>query len=257
MSEEFPSKKNGGVKGDLGVRTMVDYGDGGVAQATAIYRMAQADYYAAQAKGQDIDNITAQALADSAKIALRREQLKDEWDASANGRNRVYQFTGDVKEETVEPTLDILGRWSRMDRDNQDPWRFSICSSGGNVVFGMKLYSTLRSIAETRPLIVIASGMCASMATVIHQAGTERLIEPGTSYLLHDVSGATEGTLASMQDTMGWLKKINSRLHEALAEKSNLDVQAIGELCERRDSWLMAEEVVEKGFADRIGFTNQ
>lgn len=228
-----------------------------VQAATAKYREAQAAYYAAQAAGQLIDNITASALAESAQIALFREKLKDEWDASANMRYRVYQFTGDVKEETVEPTLDVLARWSRMDRDNTRPWRFSICSSGGNVVFGMKLYSTLKSIAAVRPLIVIASGMCASMGTVLHQAGTERLIEPGTSYLLHDVSGQTEGTLTSMQDTMGWLKKINSRLHEALAEKSKYTAIEIGELCERRDSWYMAEEVVEHGFADRIGYTNE
>lgn len=225
--------------------------------ATATYRIAQARYFDAQARGQEIDNTTAAVLAASAQIALSREQLKEQWDESANGRNRVYHFTDDVGPESVEPALDILARWSRMDKDNTRPWRFSICSSGGNVVHGMKLYSTLKSIAETRPLTTIASGICASMGTVLHQAGSVRLIEPGTSYLLHDVSGQAIGSLTSMQDTMGWLKKINSRLHVALAEKSNHTVEEIAALCERRDAWYMAEEVVEMGLADRLGFTNE
>lgn len=228
-----------------------------VNEATAVYRLAQARYFEAQAEGQRIDNRTASALAASAEIALGRERLKDLWDASANGRNRVYHFTDDVSAESVEPCLDILGRWFRMDEGNEKPWRFSICSSGGNVVAGMKLYSTLRSIAMTRPVVTIASGMCASMGTVIHQAGTLRLIEPGTSYLLHDVAGQAGGTISNMQDTMGWLKKINTRLHQALAEKTKYTPEQIAELCDRKDSWYMAEEVVEMGFADRLGFTNE
>lgn len=234
------------------VGAMVD-----VNAATAAYRLAQARYFDAQAAGQEIDNQTAAALAASAQIALAREQLKVEWDQSANGRNRVYQFTDDVGPESVEPCLDILAHWSRMDRHNTNPWRFSICSSGGNVIFGMKLYSTLKSIAMVRPVITIASGMCASMATVIHQAGTERLIEPGTSYLLHDVSGQTGGTISNMKDTMGWLEKINSRLHVALAEKTKFTPKEIAELCDRKDSWYMAEDVVEMGLADRLGYTNE
>lgn len=234
------------------VAAMVD-----VNAATAAYRLAQARYFEAQTAGQEIDNQTAAVLAASAKIALHREQIKDEWDASANGRNRVYHFTDDVGPESVEPALDILARWSRIDRNDNRPWRFSICSSGGNVISGMKLYSTLKSIAETRELTTIASGICASMGTVLHQAGTVRLIEPGTSYLLHDVSGQAGGSITNMQDTMGWLKKINSRLHYALAEKSKKTVEEIALLCERRDAWFMAEEVIDMGFADRLGFTNE
>lgn len=222
--------------------------------AEASYRTAQAKFFDAQTKGQWIDNETASVLAASAQIALGREKRKESWDEASNGRNRVYHFTDDITDRSVDPCIDVLNRWARLDQDNDDPWRFVICSSGGSVVHGMKLYSTLKSIADRRPLVTVASGLVASMATVVHQAGNTRLIEPGCSYMIHDVSGGMDGSITSMEDTMDWLKKLNARLHVALAEKSNLSVEEVGTMAKRRDSWLMAEEAVEKGFADAIGY---
>ena len=226
--------------------------------AEAIKAQAEAEYFRAKTEGQAIDNRTASALSDSAHIALGREQLKESWDAASNGRNRHYHFTDSVNADTVEAVVDILNRWQRLDKDDLTiPYRFIICSPGGSVVAGMKLYSTLKAIAAQRPLVTVASGVCASMATVIHQAGTERVIEPGCSYMVHDVSGEVFGKLSDMQDTMEWLGKLNSTLHVHLAEKSKLSVEEIAALSKRRDSWYMPEEVVEMGLADRIGFANE
>lgn len=222
------------------------------AQAAKAY--AEAEYFKAKTLGQQVDTETAQALSTSARIAVGREQLKEQWDAASNGRNRAYHFTDGVGSDTVEAAVDILNRWQRLDVDNQDPYRFVICSPGGSVVAGMKLYSTLKAIAAKRPVITIASGVCASMATIIHQAGTERVIEPGCSYMIHDVSGEVMGSLANMQDTMDWLAKLNSELHKHLAEKSHMSIDEIAALSKRRDSWYMPAEVVEMGLADRVGY---
>lgn len=222
--------------------------------AEAEYRRAQAEYFKAQTEGQMIDNETARALAVSAGIALKRELLKEDWDAASNGRNRSYHFTDNVTNDSVEAAVDVLNRWQRIDINNTNPWRFVILSGGGNVIAGMKLYSTLKAIAAKRPIITVASGICASMATVIHQAGTTRLIEPGCSYMIHDVSGEVFGSITNMQDTMDWLNKLNSQLHRCLAEKANLTIDEIAELAKRRDSWYMADEVVAMGLADAIGF---
>lgn len=228
--------------------------DPALIQAEAAYRYAQAAYFKAQTAGQEIDNLTATALATSAEIALGREQLKERWDAASNGRNRVLNFTDAVGSTSVEASIDVLSRWQRIDGDDGRPWRFVICSGGGNVVFGMKLFSTLQSIGRTRPIITVASGICASMATVIHQAGTTRLVEPGCSYMIHDVSGEAEGKITDMEDTMAYMKMINHKLHEILANRSGINIKEIEKMGNRKDSWFMPEEVVRKGFADAIGF---
>jgi len=226
-------------------------------QALTLYRRAQADYFVAQAEGQRIDNVTAMALANSAQIANEHEIRKDRWEAASNGRNRTYHFTDAVGPDTVESAVDILNRWQRLDRDHQTPWRFVICSGGGSVIHGMKLYSTLKSVAQSRPLITVASGLCASMATVLHQAGSVRLIEPGCSYMIHDVSGEAVGSITNIQDTMDWMSKLNSTLHAAIAEKSNLSIDEIAALAKRRDSWFMPDEIVSMGLADRVGYATE
>lgn len=218
---------------------------------------AEAEFYRAQTRGQDIDNHTAQALATSAQIALARETLKERWDAASNGRNRSYHFTDQVTSDTVEAAVDVFNRWDRLDGRDEKAYRLVICSGGGSVISGMKLYSTLKALATKRPIITVASGICASMATVIHQAGSTRLIEPGCSYMIHDVSGEMFGSISSMQDTMKWLKQLNSQLHVFLAEKSNLTSDQIASLAERQDSWFMPAQVVEMGLADAVGFANE
>lgn len=224
-------------------------------QAEIVYRLAQARYYDAQTNGQEIDNQTAQALADSASISLKRERFKDDWDTASNGRNRVYHFTDSVTTDSVENAVDVFNRWDRLDEDDPSRvYKFVICSGGGNVVAGMKLYSTLKAIASKRHLITVASGICASMATVLHQTGTERVIEPGCSYMIHDVSGEAFGSITNMQDTMKWLGALNHQLHVFLAERANISVEKIQELGNRQDSWFMPDEVVAMGLADRIDY---
>lgn len=226
--------------------------------AEASKARAEAEYFKAKTIGQEVDNMTAQALARSAGIAVAREELKENWDAASNGRNRVYHFTDSVTSDSVEAAVDVLNRWQRLDTTNPErEYRFVICSPGGSVVSGMKLYSTLKAIAHKRPMVTVASGVCASMATIIHQAGNHRIIEPGCSYMIHDVSGEMFGSLATMQDTMDWLSKLNSTLHKHLAEKANMSVEEIAALSKRRDSWFMPEEVVEMGLADEIGYATE
>lgn len=225
--------------------------------AEASHHNAQAEFFRAQTTGQLIDNQTAAVLAASAEIALTREKMKEEWDAASNGRNRVYQFTDEVNVNSVDQAVDVLNHWQRIDHDNLTPWRFVICSGGGDVVAGMKLYSTLKSMGANREIITVASGMCASMATIIHQAGTVRLIEPGTSYLIHDISSVSGGSLSAMNDTMVWLKKLNSLMHTCLAEKAKLSIEEIAALGDRKDSWFMPEEVIQMGFADGMGYATQ
>lgn len=227
------------------------------AMAEAQRAQAEAKYFDAQTRGQEIDNETAAALATSAQIALNREVIKERWDAASNGRNRSYHFTDNVTSDTVEAAVDVFNRWDRLDHDNENPYRFVICSGGGNVISGMKLYSTLKAIAGKRPLITVASGICASMATVIHQTGTKRVIEPGCSYMIHDVSGEVFGSIGNMQDTMKWLEKLNNQLHVCLAEKSKMTVAEIAELGKRQDSWFMPSEIIELGLADEIGFATE
>lgn len=217
--------------------------------------VAEASFAEAQASAQVHDAQLAQYLAETAQINLRNEERRYTSGLAGDLNNRVYRFDDEVDEESVSNAVETLSRWHRLDTENGDdrPFRFVISSGGGSVVYGMKLYSCLKSISLTREVITIASGICASMATVLHQAGTVRLIEPGTSYLLHEVSGNTAGKINDIKDTLAWFGQLNVVLDKILAERSQLTFEEVSDMTSRKDCWLLADEVVEKGFADRIG----
>lgn len=210
----------------------------------------------AERVGQLIDNRTAEALAITAEISAKREIDTNEWEHVSNSRVREYHFTSDVSGTSTDHAMDTLTRWNRLDKDQPErPYKFVICSPGGSVIHGMKLYNVIKGIATKRPMITVASGLCASMGTIIHQAGNLRVIEPGCSYLIHDVSGESFGTIGSMQDTVDWMNKLNHSLHVALAEQSKLSVEEVAALSKRRDAWFMPEEILSMGLADVIEFS--
>ena len=224
-------------------------------------RCANVEFIRAQVEGQKIDNRTADALATTATISAEREINTVKWEQASNSRNREYHFTDQVGPDSVSAAVDTFSRWDRLDSQSEEAgetpkrsYKFVICSAGGSVVHGMKLYSTLKAIAGKRDLTTVASGICASMATVLHQTGTRRIIEPGCSYLIHDVSGDSGGSLGQMQDAMEWMNALNAELHKALAEKSNMTVEEVAALGKRRDAWFMPTQVVEMGLADEIGY---
>ncbi len=216
---------------------------------------AEAAYAEAQAEAQTHDAALAKTLSETALISLRNEERRYNSGLAGDLNNRVYRFDDEVDEDSVNSAIETLSRWTRLDAAANDdrPYKFVICSGGGSVVHGMKLYSCLKSIGQYREVITIGSGIVASMATVLLQAGTTRVIEPGTSFLLHEVSGGSVGKINDIKDTLAWFDQLNIMLNKILAERSKLDFEEVATLTSRKDVWLQPEEVIDKGFADRIG----
>ena len=216
---------------------------------------AEANYAEAQAQAQIYDADLAKYLSETARLSLLNEERRYSSGLAGDLNNRVYRFDDEVDEDSVASAVETLSRWHRLDssQGNFDPYRFVISSGGGSVVHGMKLYSCLKSIGQYREVITIGSGIVASMATVILQSGTTRLIEPGTSFLLHEVSGGAVGKINDLKDTMAWFSQLNLMLDGILADRSNLTIEEVTALTNRKDCWMQPEEVIEKGFADRLG----
>lgn len=136
------------------------------------------------------------------------------------------------------------------------PYTIQLCSPGGDVIAGFQAFSYLQGLAKRRKLTISAAGVCASMATVLHQAASpgERVIEPGCSYLIHEVTGSVGGRLDNILDTTEWVKRLNLQLQKVLADRSGHTTDEIVEKMHRREHWLMAEEALAYGLADRLGY---
>jgi ATP-dependent protease ClpP protease subunit len=221
----------------------------------ATKNLAEAELFTAQRDGQIIDNQIAETILLAGRIAAEAEQRKHAYARAADAFYRVYHFTAEVDDGSVQQAIQILTRWNRIDIEEgrpTSPYKFVICSPGGYIHWGMKLYAFIKNLALQRPVITVASGYCASMATILHQAGTERWIDDGTSYLIHDPSGYAGGTMGDIEDTKAWLDQLKLQGHKILAERSKLSAKAIGEKARRKDWWLLADEAVKLGFADKI-----
>lgn len=225
-------------------------------QTKAALQAAKLRLTSARARAAEADADTAESLAATSKLALTRETQRFDWINAADSERRVYHFCGEVDDDSVTLAMDVLSRWHRRDLADgtaSRPIVFRISSEGGEILAGQSLYTFLKTLTSHRPVITIASGLCASMATVIHQAGTERWIENGCAYLIHDAAASADGKVGDMEDLVGFVRKLNEANAAILAERSNLSYEEVAEKQKRKEWWLLGPEVVELGFADRFG----
>lgn len=213
----------------------------------------------AQTEGQKLDNSLAESLSVTAKLATEKEVLRSRWDAAAPAMHRIFYLAGPIDSGQTALLIDTLSRWDRMDLESGDPdreYKVVITSPGGEVTYGFQAYSYLKGLSNRRPLTVSAAGLCASMATILHQAASDgrRVIEPGCTYLLHEVSGGVGGRYDSIVDTTEWMKQINTQMHRIFAERGTKTEEEIAAAISRREKFLSVEEVIEWGLADKIEY---
>ena len=166
---------------------------------------------------------------------------------------RILPFMGMVNEKNVMAAMYHL---SKMAAKGKGPITVWFNSPGGYVVDGLALYDYMVALRDGQGIhfTTVALGEAASMAGVLLQAGTTRLVAPHAGLLIHEVSGAAIGKTSELEDEIAYTKRIQKRLLAILAERSTLTVQAIARKWKKTDWWLEAEEAVELGFADGVYF---
>lgn len=205
----------------------------------------------ARAEAAQADARLADSLALAAELAFKKDHDRWMYENAGELDNHTLRFAAPVTEDTVSKSIDLLSRWDRLEL-NSIPFTVVLTSPGGEIFSGISLHAYLRRLASHRPIITVASGITASMATIIHQAGTVRQIERASSYLIHDASTVARGDVNAIHDQAQWISSINDELHRILAERSTLTTEEISERSRRRDWTLTAEQAVEFGFADEV-----
>lgn len=184
--------------------------------------------------------------------AERTSKDLDAWNASSD-EARLYHFFGAVDASNVVSAIDVLGNWSRR-RNNNGEYSIVFNSPGGSVIHGLALYDFITELKEKgNKFTTINRGMAASMGGILLQAGDERVVGRNSHMLIHEISSIGIGKMSELEDEIKFLKRLQERCLEILADRSNLSKQQIKTRWTRKDWWLDAEETVKYGFADRIG----
>lgn len=134
-------------------------------------------------------------------------------------------------------------------QDSQKPIQIILNSQGGSWYDGMAIYDAIRMCPC--PVTIEVFGSCMSMATVILQAGDERVIHPNATFLVHDGTDYFEGEAKNFEAWGRNSKKIRNRMYEIYAESSGRDIGFWQKKCSS-DFIIGADEVVALGLADRI-----
>jgi len=124
-----------------------------------------------------------------------------------------------------------------------------INSPGGSVFDGVAIYNALKRHGAV--ITVWIDGIAASIASMIAMAGDEVIMPENAMLVLHDPSGLVAGTASDMRAMAEALDRMKAGMVAAYREKSGRDDVEIEALM-AAETWLLAEEAVGLGLADRV-----
>ncbi len=192
-----------------------------------------------------------EATAESSEMVLEMARDKQQLYNATDAQHRTIRFLGQVTGSTVKEAVDRLVSFHRIDPGCAI--KIVIDSPGGDIIGGFHLFDTILWMREEGHYITtIAMGAAASMGAVLLQAGSHRIMTPQSSMLIHEAQFVTGGSMGTVEDQVDYVKKLQARILDILAERSTLSKRQIKQRWTRKNWWLMAEEALELGFVDAI-----
>lgn len=132
-----------------------------------------------------------------------------------------------------------------------DEITFRINSIGGDVNAGKAIFNRIRSLEGHT--VTIVDGIAASAASIIAQAGDERKMMTGSQMMIHGASTLMFGyfNVKALDQYRDALDSTNHSIADIYAETTGIDAAEALRMM-NRESWMTADEAVEKGFADEV-----
>jgi ATP-dependent protease ClpP protease subunit len=124
-------------------------------------------------------------------------------------------------------------------------------SGGGDVFDGIAIANAIRS--HKGAVTTTVDGLAASIASVIAQAGQERIAAAGSMLMIHEASGGCIGDAAGMAKMAETLDKVSANLADIYADRSGRGNAGTWRDAMKAETWYTAEEAVAAGLADKVG----
>lgn len=147
----------------------------------------------------------------------------------------------EVTPKQFKEDLDALG--------GIDTLNVYINSPGGDVFAGQTIYSILKR--HKAQVIVCIDGLAASIASLIAMAGDKVIMPENAMMMIHSPWTLAVGNANEFRKLADDLDKIRDSMITAYQSKSGLTQEEIAEIMDA-ETWLSAEDCIEKGFADEI-----
>ncbi len=185
-------------------------------------------------------------------------------------KDKVLTFFGAFKSATVESAIKEIVKINISDQDylkkcrqwaienGQDPSpakltpiEFFLSTYGGACYDGMALHDVIES--SKTPVEVICTGKIMSMGVIVALGASVRKAYRNTTFMIHQVSGLSFGTLREMEDTVAEASRINDILFNIIKSKTKVTEDQLNEVLQKKKDWfLTAEEALDLGILTEL-----
>lgn len=124
-----------------------------------------------------------------------------------------------------------------------------INSYGGEVAEGLAIYNVLKN--SSAKVKTYCDGFACSAASVVFMAGEERIMNSASLLMIHNAWTWGHGNANDFRKQADDLEKISQASVNAYMNRVSITEQEVKDLMDA-ETWLTAEESVEKGFATKI-----
>lgn len=188
---------------------------------------------------------------DLAKQELANLERQTAEEATRNYRHGMITFTGAIGLESASEISHSLQRLARTGEHKSIT--LVIDSPGGEIVSGLHLVDDILAITKTLPVTIQVRGQAASMACVLLQAGTRRVIGPNSFLMLHRASFEAVGAAYEVEDSVEQTRMLEEQIYRILAKRTGKPAAWWKrKLAKRKDVWWTAEEALADGLVDAI-----
>ncbi|CDN26016.1 K01358 ATP-dependent Clp protease, protease subunit [Limosilactobacillus fermentum] len=173
----------------------------------------------------------------------------------------VVNIKGDIVDNSTAQFYEYFGmdavspsEVSQQLDDGDDEIEVNIASNGGDLFAASEIYTMLKN--DPRNVTVNIQGLAASSASIIAMAGDEINISPTAQMMIHQVWSNTQGNADDMRTSADSLDSADQAVVNAYEAKTGLDRDSILSMMQQ-ETWMDAQEAVDKGFADKIMFVDE
>lgn len=168
-------------------------------------------------------------------------------ESGADFESRTLFLVGEIDEEKL---YRFTVNFKVMD-SAKGPITVFLSSTGGEEPSGHAFYDLIE--ASNNPVTIEGYGVVQSIAALILQAGSKRLLSPECRFMIHNGSfDLDKGMNSDTVVAIGKETEVNNRTyHRLLAKRSRLPIEAVREMC-MAETYLSADEAVRYGFADAV-----
>lgn len=207
--------------------------------------------YRAGAEKEEHEARFAKAEADEQEVSARSVLENERRRLARDDYHHVYVFSDPVRADSVQLCIRQLAEWSRNDPGCDMEIIFN--SPGGSVTDGMHLYDYIQALKIAgHSITTTALGMAASMAGILLQAGTTRVMGKEAYLLIHEVAAGAIGKIGEIKDEVELLDLMTERVARIFAKRSTLSARQVKNRMRRKDWWLDSDEALKLGLIDEI-----